>query len=153
MLGFGIGGLVDGIVLHQVLQWHNLVSAVEPNDTLEGLQRNVFWDGVFHVVTVALAVVGIALTWLGGLGGGRAQVAPGRLVGLVLVGWGAFHVVDQLVFHLLLGLHDIRDAADDPALYNWGFFAIGLGLAAIGTALFRRGPSQEEQRDRSTQPS
>ena len=28
LLGLGLGGFVDGIVLHQVLQWHHMVSDV-----------------------------------------------------------------------------------------------------------------------------
>jgi hypothetical protein len=37
-LGLGLGGFVDGIVLHQVLQWHHLVSDVEayPTTTVAG---------------------------------------------------------------------------------------------------------------------
>ena len=138
VLGLGAGGLVDGIVLHQVLQWHNLVSDVEPRTSVEGLERNVFWDGVFHAATAALAAVGVGLTWRGGLLSGPVLRPLRSVVGLVLVGWGGFHVVDQLVFHLLLGLHDIREAAEHPALYDWGFFALGLALAALGAGLQRR---------------
>lgn len=134
VLGFGAGGLVDGIVLHQVLQWHNLVSDVEPRTTVQGLERNVCWDGAFHAVAAALAALGVGLTWRGG----PVQRPLRSVLGLVLVGWGAFHVVDQVLFHLLLGLHDIRDAAEHPGLYNWGFFAAGLGLAAVGAVLERR---------------
>ena len=30
MLGTGLGGFLDGIVLHQIAQWHNMGSAVVP---------------------------------------------------------------------------------------------------------------------------
>ncbi len=30
VLGVGFGGFVDGIVLHQILQWHNMLSSVVP---------------------------------------------------------------------------------------------------------------------------
>lgn len=59
VLGFGLGGLADGIVLHQVLQWHNLVSTQVSNETLGGLQANLFWDGVFHLSTTVLLVAGV----------------------------------------------------------------------------------------------
>jgi uncharacterized membrane protein len=137
LLGFGFGGLVDGIVLHQVLQWHNLVSRVETNETLEGLRTNLFWDGVFHATTAALVALGLAVLWLAGAAQGRVADPVRTLVGWVLVGWGAFHVVDQLLFHLVLGLHDIREDVASPGLYNWGFFAIGLLLAAVGGWLLR----------------
>lgn len=137
VLGFGFGGLVDGIVLHQVLQWHNLVSRVETNETLDGLRTNLFWDGVFHASTAVLVAVGLAVLWVAGAAQGRVAEPVRTLVGWVLVGWGAFHVVDQLLFHLVLGLHDIREDVANPGLYNWGFFAVGLVLAAVGVLLLR----------------
>jgi uncharacterized membrane protein len=138
VLGFGLGGLVDGIVLHQVLQWHNLVSGQVANTTLAGLRTNLFWDGVFHLTTTALVVAGFLALWRAWQGPRHAGGDLRALLGLVLVGWGAFHVVDQFVFHLLLGLHDIRDDAPNVGLYNWGFFAVGVALAGLGTLLWRR---------------
>ena len=36
--GLGLGGFFDGIVLHQLLQWHHMItSAGYPADTLENL--------------------------------------------------------------------------------------------------------------------
>lgn len=134
VLGVGIGGLLDGIVLHQVLQWHHLASGVDPPAGLEALRRNIFWDGVFHASTTALVLAGLVLLW-----GARDRGGGGRAtLGLVLAGWGGFHVLDQLVFHELLGLHDIREGVADPAVYNWGFFAVGLALIAAGWWLLRR---------------
>lgn len=135
-LGFGLGGLADGIVLHQILQWHNLVSRRVGNDSLAGLRANLLWDGVFHATTTALVVVGLLLLWLALERRRHATGNVAALVGLALVGWGGFHVVDQLLFHEALGLHVIRDVPE-AALYNWGFFATGLLLAAVGWALYR----------------
>lgn len=137
VLGFGLGGLTDGIVLHQVLQWHNLVSTKVTNETLAGLQTNVFWDGVFHLGTTVLLVVGLLLLWRAWEGRNHATGNLSALVGLAFVGWGVFHVVDQLVFHELLNLHNIREDAANVTLYNWGFLAVGLVLATLGWALSR----------------
>lgn len=137
VLGFGLGGLADGIMLHEVLQWHNLVSRRVANDTLAGLQANVFWDGVFHLSTTVLLVTGIVILWRAAADPGRTIGGVRSLAGVALIGWGAFHAVDQLVFHELLHLHDIRDAAAKPGIYNWGFFVIGLVLAGAGAALAR----------------
>lgn len=137
VIGIGIGGLVDGVVLHQVLQWHHLTSGVDPPAGIEALRRNVFWDGVFHAATTALLLAGLVVLW--GVRGRTVPPGASRgVLGLVLAGWGAFHVFDQLVFHELLGLHDIREGVADPAVYNWGFFAIGLVLIAAGWWLRRR---------------
>jgi uncharacterized membrane protein len=135
--GFGLGGLTDGIVLHQILQWHNLVSSRVPTSDQAALETNLFWDGVFHLTTTVVLVVGVALLWTGWERRERATGDATALIGLALIGWGAFHVVDQLVFHELLGLHDIREDAASPGLYNWGFFAVGLALAVAGGLLLR----------------
>lgn len=135
--GFGLGGLADGIVLHQVLQWHNLIANPVPPDDLASLQRNVFWDGVFHVSTTVVLVVGVLLLYRGWHRRGRATGNLAALGGLTLIGWGAFHVVDQLVFHEWLDLHDIRQGVENPGLYNWSYFAIGLVLIGLGVLLLR----------------
>src|SRR5215203_5499138 len=45
----GLGGFFDGIVLHQILQWHHmLTSAGYPADSVENLNINTFLDGIFH---------------------------------------------------------------------------------------------------------
>jgi uncharacterized membrane protein len=51
LLGVGLGGLADGILLHQVLQWHHMVShdPDHPTTTVPGLQVNTLADGLFHV--------------------------------------------------------------------------------------------------------
>jgi uncharacterized membrane protein len=138
VFGFGLGGLVDGIVLHQVLQWHHLVSATTSDRTVNGLRANTLADGVFHLVTLAVVVAGVALLW-------RAARTPGprwgRLAtGGVLLGFGAFHVVDEVVFHLLLDLHHIR-MVDGYLPYDLAFAGIGVVLLAAGALVVRRRPA------------
>ena len=133
VLGIGLGAFLDGIVLHQVLQWHHLVSSVESDATLAGLETNTFWDGVFHLATWLVTVAGVVLVlraW------SRDGAPPPRLLlGLALVGWGLFNVVDQLAFHLT-DVHHIREGANEQA-YDWAFFAFGLLLIGVGAALAR----------------
>ena len=38
--GLGLGGFFDGIVLHQVLQWHHMLSNWFPVNTIENLEVN-----------------------------------------------------------------------------------------------------------------
>ena len=134
LIGLGVGALVDGVVLHQLLQWHHLWSRRTSDRTVEGLEENTFADGVFHLAVICVVLAGLAL-----LVGTRVGARP--LVGLGLVGWGAFHVVDQLVFHLALGAHHIRMHVDDPAVYDWTFTGIGVVLAALGWAVLRSRPA------------
>ena len=64
LLGLGLGGFVDGIVLHQVLQWHHLLtSAGFPATTVANLELNTLADGLFHATTWIVTVAGLALLW------------------------------------------------------------------------------------------
>ena len=132
VFGVGFGALLDGFVLHQLLQWHHLVSAKTTVGTVPGLEENTLADGIFHTASLAVLVLGVALVV------GR-RVEPRPLVGLSLAGWGAFNVVDQFVFHLALGAHHIREGVDNYEVYDWGFFALGLVLIAGGLLVSRTG--------------
>jgi uncharacterized membrane protein len=133
--GFGLGAFLDGIVLHQVLQWHHLVVDFRSADDLEGLEANTFWDGIFHLVSWLVVLVGVL--WTARSRVALRTVAWSRLAGSLLVGWGAFNITDQVVFHLLLGAHHIR-MTDDYQLYDWGYTAIGAGLVLAGARLAAR---------------
>ena len=134
VLGLGLGMFIDGIVLHQLLQWHHLVAEYESTTSVSGLEANTLWDGVFHAAAWLVTLVGVILLWRSRASGTRL---PGRaLAGLLLIGWGAFHVVDQLVFHLALEAHHIRQV-ENYEVYDWSFFAIGLAFAGVGWLLVR----------------
>jgi uncharacterized membrane protein len=54
LLGLGLGGFFDGIILHQVLQWHHmLTSAGFPPNSIDNLEFNTLWDGIFHLATMS----------------------------------------------------------------------------------------------------
>jgi uncharacterized membrane protein len=138
LLGLGLGGFIDGIVLHEILQWHHMVSSVEPTDTVAGLEHNVLADGFFHVGTWLLVVAGSALmvvSWRQG------RVAPNWSfhLGLLILGWGVFNVVEGVIDHLLLGVHHVRDDLGGPLSWDIGFLVFGLVLIGAGWALYRRG--------------
>ena len=140
VLGLGVGALVDGFVLHQLLQWHHLWSSRTSDETLAGLEDNTLADGIFHMASLAVLVAGLVL-----LVGRRLEARP--LLGLALVGWGLFNVVDQLVFHLALEAHHIREGVSNYEVYDWGFFALGLALAAAGYGVARSAISRRETAD------
>jgi uncharacterized membrane protein len=69
LLGLGLGGFVDGIVLHQILQWHHMLTgAGYPATTVGNLELNTVADGLFHGATWIFTVAGVAA---GGRGRGR----------------------------------------------------------------------------------
>src|SRR5690242_21860841 len=64
LFGLGLGGFFDGIVLHQILQWHHmLTSAGYSADSVHNLQVNTLWDGVFHAATYVFVAAGLVVLW------------------------------------------------------------------------------------------
>ncbi len=139
VLGVGLGGFLDGIVLHQVLQWHHLISSTDagPTDTVAGLEANTLADGIFHGAMWLLTAGG--LWWLWRAVSRRRIALDRQLLGWLLVGWGAFNVLDEIVFHALLDLHHIREGGNELA-YDLGFTALGVLLVAVGLLLVRAAP-------------
>lgn len=153
VLGAGLGGFLDGIVLHQVLQWHHLLSTTDrdnvgipyyPDTTVHGLEMNTLWDGVFHIVTWLLVLTGMAMLFSRvERGRGRAW----RLTGLwpwVLVGWGVFNVVEGLLSHQLLGIHHVKPGPSELA-WDLGYLAMGVALIVVGRLLARRRGDRAER--------
>ena len=134
-LGIGLGGFVDGIALHQILQWHNMLSSRVPPLTLVTMKYNMIWDGLFHALTWIMTAIGVALLFRAGR---RPDTSwSGRvLLGAMLVGWGLFNLVEGLIDHQLLGIHHVHPGAGQLA-WDLGFLASGAVLLVIGIALAR----------------
>ena len=132
LLGIGLGGFIDGIVLHQILQWHSMLSNVVPPSTIEAVHLNMFWDGVFHAATWIVTFVGVLLLWRSGQ---RGTTPPlGILLGGMLLGWGAFNLVEGLINHQLLELHNVREVTA-PTVWNVGFLALSVVIFLLGLVL------------------
>ena len=92
LLGFALGGFFDGILLHQILQWHHLLSLVPGVD---GVAGQVLWDGLFHALMYVLGALGLWGLWRAERRGGHL---PGRpLAGGLLLGCGLWRVVGSVV--------------------------------------------------------
>jgi uncharacterized membrane protein len=146
LLGIGLGGFVDGIVLHQILQWHHLLtSAGYPPDSVRNLTINTLFDGIFHAMTW-VAVAGGLLLLHRALRQG-ADWSGERLLGGMAIGWGAFNVVEGVMNHHVLGLHHVKETAANPLLWDLGFLAFGACLVIAGFALARRDRYRAVPRD------
>lgn len=78
---------MDGIVLHQMLQWHHMLSTVLPPTGMEAMRTNMLWTGSSTPLRsgtrldLGFLASGAALMLLGGLlvrrsGSGRGGAAP-----------------------------------------------------------------------------
>jgi len=81
LFGLGLGGFFDGIVLHQLLQWHHMLTSFGyPADNVRNLEINTLWGRYFSLQHV-LSHLG-ALMLAGGwflLKGGE-QETPERAI-------------------------------------------------------------------------
>lgn len=147
LVGFSLGGFFDGILLHQVLQWHHLLSAVEV-DAVRDLRAQMLADGIFHALMYVLGALGL---WK--LYAARSEftgaAADRNLVANVLVGFGVWHVIDAVLSHWLTGIHRIRMDVPDPLLWDIGWLALfGLPPLIIGLMMKRRYPNDAPIRNR-----
>ncbi len=133
LLGFGLGGFFDGILLHQLLQWHHLLSGLQA-EPWPDLRMQILADGLFHALMYLIAVAGLLVLWraraaLDAAGTGR------RLLSSALAGFGAWHVVDAVVSHWLTGIHRIR--MDEPNPLFWDLLWLVLfGLLPLAVAWY-----------------
>lgn len=139
--GLGLGGFFDGIVLHQLLQWHHLVTAAGyPPDSLENLKINTFWDGLFHALTYVFVAIGLGLLWRAAR---RTHIrwSSKLLLGTLLIGFGLFNLVEGLVNHQLLGLHHVNETVPREQWIYWdlGFLIWGAAMLVAGWLLLRSG--------------
>jgi uncharacterized membrane protein len=138
LLGVGLGGFFDGIVLHQILQWHHMVSHVDdyPTTTVAGLEANTLGDGLFHAATWIATVVGMILL-VGALRRSGESWSFRSFADLLLMGWGLFNVVEGVVDHHLLGLHHVKERSDHRLAWDLAFLAWGGAMIVVGWSLTR----------------
>lgn len=137
LIGLGLGGFFDGILLHQVLQWHHLLSNVR-SPAVQDIRTQILADGLFHALMYIIAAAGIVQLWrrralCAEPGAGRA------LWGAALLGFCLWHFLDAILAHWILGIHRVRVDTPDPLLWDllWlGVFGV-LPLLA-GAWLLRR---------------
>ena len=136
IIGFALGGFFDGILLHQVLQWHHRFSLV-PGDVWRDIRNQILMDGWFHVLHYAIALAGLWLLWTARAGFSGAG-ADRRLLGATLLGFGAWQFVDVVLFHWVLMIHRIRVDVPNPLAYDLGWLAaFGVTTLCAGLRLWR----------------
>lgn len=141
LFGLGLGGFFDGIVLHQILQWHHMVtSAGYPSDNIENLELNTRLDGLFHAATYLFVVLGLAMLWRTAHKS-HLWWSGKLLVGTLLMGFGIFNLVEGIIDHQLLGLHHVNETVPREQWVYWDvvFLLWGAAMLVGGWMLKRRG--------------
>ncbi len=140
LLGVGLAGLVNTIIFHQILQWHHMVSNRISPSSLESIQINVLWDGLFLAFALIVTILGISLLWNASSLNkkDRGLLSRQTFIGLVIFTFGLFNLVEGIINHHILGLHHVKDGPS-PLLFDISFLILGgLLLIAIGWILIRK---------------
>ena len=143
LLGMGLGGFVDGILFHQLLQAHNMLSAkypvrgVDAQTLAVNLEINMFWDGLFHAVTWTMTAIGLAMLW-SAVRRPEVPLSTKTLLGSLSMGWGLFNVVEGIIDHHILHVHHVVEI---PGHLVWDivFLISGAALIALGGILIHLG--------------
>jgi uncharacterized membrane protein len=144
--GVGLSGFFDGILLHQVLQWHHLLSLV-PGETWRSIENQILADGLFHVLMYGVTAAGLVMLWRARRELSGGEVGARHVGGGFLLGFGAWNLVDVGLFHWVLGIHRIRVDVPEPLAYDLGWLGVlGIVPLAIGWRLLRAGGSGEARR-------
>jgi uncharacterized membrane protein len=136
LLGVGMGGFVDGILFHQLLQLHNMLSARRPPTSIVDIQVNMVWDGLFHAFTWLVTALGLFLLFRAA----RRQDVPwsGRtLLGAMIFGWGLFNLVEGVIDHHILHVHHVYERAGGVSMWDWLFLASGALFITIGWVMIQ----------------
>lgn len=134
VLGLSLSGFLDGILFHQILQWHHMLTSVPDEAVANDVALNTFADGLFHATAWILAVAGLGLLWLAWRTPDAAKSAR-LFLGSLLLGAGAFDLVEGLVNHQLLGIHHVHPTGS--LAWDLAFLALGALLALSGWLLVR----------------
>ncbi|HEY4541260.1 MAG TPA: DUF2243 domain-containing protein [Noviherbaspirillum sp.] len=137
LLGFALGGFFDGILLHQILQWHHLLLGIE-RAPFQNIKVQIMADGLFHLFMYVVALIGLRALWRGradfaGEGGERLLLAN------ALIGFGTWHMLDGILSHWILGIHRVRMDVENVLFWDLLWFVVfGVAVFALGLWLRRK---------------
>jgi uncharacterized membrane protein len=128
LFGCGIAAsVIDLFIFHLVLQWHHFYDLSTTRVALTA-------DGFFHAFGWFITIWGLFL--LADVRR-RGEVAWKRWAGAVIVGVGFFQLVDGVVNHKLLGIHQIRYDVD-LLPYDATWIGSAAVLLVVGAVIVRR---------------
>lgn len=130
-LGFSLGGFFDGILLHQILQWHHLLSGLE--QARLDIRFLILTDGLFHGLMYVVAATGLYLLWTSTAPTPQSKNEP--LLVRAMIGFGIWHITDGVLSHWVLGIHRVRMDVDQPLVWDLAWLAV-FGLLPLATCYY-----------------
>jgi uncharacterized membrane protein len=118
-------------------------SAGYPADSVQNLEVNMLWDGLFHSTTYIFVLLGLIILWRTAH---RTHVrwSSKLLWGTMLIGFGLFNLVEGIIDHHLLGIHHVNETVLQDRWVYWdlGFLVWGALMLIGGWRLMRAGQQE-----------
>lgn len=130
LFGVGIIAMIDGIVFHQLLQWHSVYMDTDRS-------HQIMSDGLFHLFSLVILFIGGILLWnRGDLSSSRSQHI---FWGASLLGAGWFNFLEGIINHHLLQIHHVNPLSPNRLLFDLAYDASGLLIILAGWLIYRKG--------------
>jgi uncharacterized membrane protein len=125
LVGLGAGGILDGVVLFQLLHWHHVYDR-------STLSTGLVTDGLFYLGAAGALAAGLVLLWRR-----RVPALDRSFAGAAVAAAGGLNLVDGTLVHKVLRWHQVREGVDE-APYDVGYLLLAVALLAVGLALLRK---------------
>ena len=134
LLGIGMGGFLDGILFHRILQVHSILSNRVPRTSQANVEIDMFWDGLLHAFSYVTVIAGLWLLWKA-----TAEKEPLSMVGSILwnvAGMGIVQPRGRHSHHEIFQVHHVIQYGNH-LLWDMVFVASGVVLIEIGWGMVK----------------
>lgn len=148
LMGLGMGGLMDTIVFHQLLQWHHALSPGSSTVAGPGVD-DLQMDGWVTLASGLVLVVGIVALWMAASRHPHSlwRLSGWSLIGWIAVGWASYNLTFVSLIQWLTDRHHVYPAASAPAAWDWIFLAVSAALGVLGLGLAAGGHPRDVAND------
>jgi uncharacterized membrane protein len=113
-----------------------MLSSWYPLNSIDNVRLNTTWDGLFHSAAYVVVLASLYLLWK------RARCSElswsrRQCLGAMLLGWGVFNLIEGVIDHEILRLHQVNETVPAGQRIYWdiGFLLWGAAMAVMGATM------------------
>lgn len=127
LFGIGLIGMLDGIIFHQLLQWHSVYMFTDRF-------HQIVSDGLFHLFVTIVIFIGTFILWKSD----RSDPENNTFTFLsgIFLGGGSFNFIEGIINHHLLQIHHVLPGPNQ-FFYDILYDLSGIILILIGFFFYR----------------
>ncbi|MBP1915797.1 DUF2243 domain-containing protein [Lederbergia galactosidilytica] len=127
LFGMGIIGMLDGIILHQIFQFHSVYMYTSRFNQIVS-------DGLFHLLVTLIVLIGGYLLWVSD---SKKLPKPKHLFwASFLLGAGVFNLIEGIINHHILQIHHVYYRTNNILLFDLLYDGLSIILISSGFYLF-----------------